>query len=598
LPRVAANRRLEPRRLANLVRGELDWISMKCLEKDRERRYESADGLASDLQRYLSNEPVQACPPTARYRLSKFARKYRAVLAATAAFVILLTAASIISTCQAIRAARAEQGAIAGWKEADKQRDQANDVNQFMYDVLTSVEPDEKGADVRLVEVLDDATKTASQRFATNPVQEGNVRIMLGQVYTRLDMQRAATAEYDKAVKLLQSGLKADDRRLLNARFQHARSLLNQSANRPAAKILEELMPKIRAALGPDDILLLDAERLQAVSMARAGRYNEAARELRKLRKRAESIGADDWLHIGLLDSLIQVLRMEFNHQPDENHVVLGEMEALANEMVERAVRTLGNDAVQTLRSRVIVADLKYQRGNFQAASDICSEILATSEDRLGKTHIQRLLAMDVLAKAKHRLGDSASAAELTLQALESSRDQENAIVRISSINSALPILDRGGRWTEGESLAREFSAELTKLGGGHGNMLFVADLFMARFVSLLGRTDESNGLFKALQLRVGETADDHLVLARLYLYQGSHLRMQKSFDAAEKEIQLAATTVPDIRLGTSLLNPDDIIVEFIALYDEWGKLEKAAEYRAMLSDIYGALSGASPDGK
>ena len=107
-PSVAANRRLEPRRLANLVRGELDWISMKCLEKDRARRYETANGLASDLERYLSNEPVLACPPTTRYRLRKFIRKHRALLAAVAAFVLLLTAASIISTWQAFRASRAD----------------------------------------------------------------------------------------------------------------------------------------------------------------------------------------------------------------------------------------------------------------------------------------------------------------------------------------------------------------------------------------------------------------------------------------------------------------------------------------------------------
>ena len=62
------------------MRGELDWIVMKCLEKDRGRRYEAASGLARDIQRYLADEPVEACPPTAGYRLRKFARKYRTPL--------------------------------------------------------------------------------------------------------------------------------------------------------------------------------------------------------------------------------------------------------------------------------------------------------------------------------------------------------------------------------------------------------------------------------------------------------------------------------------------------------------------------------------
>jgi tetratricopeptide (TPR) repeat protein/serine/threonine protein kinase len=80
LPSVAANRGLEPARLTKLVRGELDWIVMKALEKDRNRRYETANGFAMDVQRYLADEPVQACPPSAWYRFRKFARRNKARL--------------------------------------------------------------------------------------------------------------------------------------------------------------------------------------------------------------------------------------------------------------------------------------------------------------------------------------------------------------------------------------------------------------------------------------------------------------------------------------------------------------------------------------
>src|SRR5206468_6499908 len=77
LPSIAANRGLEPKKLSGLVRGELDWIVMKALEKDRNRRYETATGFAADVQRYLADEAVLACPPSARYRLRKFVRKHR-----------------------------------------------------------------------------------------------------------------------------------------------------------------------------------------------------------------------------------------------------------------------------------------------------------------------------------------------------------------------------------------------------------------------------------------------------------------------------------------------------------------------------------------
>jgi tetratricopeptide (TPR) repeat protein/serine/threonine protein kinase len=97
LPSVAANRGLEPKKLSGVVRGELDWIVMKALEKDRNRRYETANGFARDVQRYLADEPVLACPPSAAYRLRKFVRRHQAGLVTTAALllVVLLAGGSI-----------------------------------------------------------------------------------------------------------------------------------------------------------------------------------------------------------------------------------------------------------------------------------------------------------------------------------------------------------------------------------------------------------------------------------------------------------------------------------------------------------------------
>ena len=90
LPSIAANRGIEPARLSRTLRGELDWIVMKALEKDRNRRYETANGIALDLQRYLADEPVQACPPSAEYRLRKFARRNKAALAVASVVTVSL----------------------------------------------------------------------------------------------------------------------------------------------------------------------------------------------------------------------------------------------------------------------------------------------------------------------------------------------------------------------------------------------------------------------------------------------------------------------------------------------------------------------------
>ncbi len=134
LPSISAQRKTEPEKLTRLMRGELDWIAMKCLEKDRTRRYETAIGLAQDVERYLNDEPVEACPPSASYRLRKFARKHRAPIAVAASFLFLLVAAVIVSAWQARAARRAEgramaerERALAAELEATSQRDLATD---------------------------------------------------------------------------------------------------------------------------------------------------------------------------------------------------------------------------------------------------------------------------------------------------------------------------------------------------------------------------------------------------------------------------------------------------------------------------------------
>src|SRR5207248_7012799 len=97
LASISANRHMEPAKLARLVRGELDWIVMKCLEKDRNRRYETANGFAMDVQRYLADETVLACPPSAIYRFRKFARRHKGPVLA-ASLVLLALVVGVVGT--------------------------------------------------------------------------------------------------------------------------------------------------------------------------------------------------------------------------------------------------------------------------------------------------------------------------------------------------------------------------------------------------------------------------------------------------------------------------------------------------------------------
>ncbi len=206
LPSVAANRKVEPAKLTAFVRGEIDWIVMKALDKDRARRYESASSFADDVQRYLSHEPVLACPPSATYRFRKFARRNKVLLATTTTVAAALVLGLIGTTWQSVRATRAERKAVENEQRAIAERDEkekarereaeqrrlaetaqqtaseeaavAKAVNEFLKDDLlglagagaqfeAGLTPD---PDLKLSTLLDRALTKVNERFGEQPV--------------------------------------------------------------------------------------------------------------------------------------------------------------------------------------------------------------------------------------------------------------------------------------------------------------------------------------------------------------------------------------------------------------------------------------------
>ncbi|HEY7309887.1 MAG TPA: serine/threonine-protein kinase [Gemmataceae bacterium] len=178
LANIAAARKTEPARLSKLLRGEIDWIVMKCLEKDRTRRYEAASSLAKDIERYLADEPVEACPPSAGYRLRKFARKYRKPLAVAGMFALLLLAGAAVSAWQAIRAREAESVAV---EQRDAARESEKETNKARQDIQKERD---KVVEARrdLVRALEDFRRSlylSEMRVAQNAWRQGDTRRVL-----------------------------------------------------------------------------------------------------------------------------------------------------------------------------------------------------------------------------------------------------------------------------------------------------------------------------------------------------------------------------------------------------------------------------------
>jgi serine/threonine protein kinase/tetratricopeptide (TPR) repeat protein len=174
LPSIAAHRQMEPQRLTALVRGELDWIVMKALEKDRGRRYETANGFALDVERYLSGEPVLAAPASSLYRLRKFARRHRGPVVAAGLLVLTLVCGIAGTTWGLVRAKQERRLAEAKKKEAVKERD--------AKDLALKAEQQARA----------DETKARQQAFAA-------LRSMTADVIERKFAQGAVLTDEDRA---------------------------------------------------------------------------------------------------------------------------------------------------------------------------------------------------------------------------------------------------------------------------------------------------------------------------------------------------------------------------------------------------------------
>ena len=165
LPGIAAARHTEPGRLATLVQGELDWIVMRCLEKDRSRRYETASALAKDAERYLCDEPVEACPPSAIYRLRKFGRKHRGPLVAASLVFLALLGGMIGTMVGWVRATQSEErersarlDTLNAMVEADRERDEARRM-AYVAGIGLAQRAWEENNVLRAIELLEEVPK-------------------------------------------------------------------------------------------------------------------------------------------------------------------------------------------------------------------------------------------------------------------------------------------------------------------------------------------------------------------------------------------------------------------------------------------------------
>ena len=230
LTTMAQRRHTEAPKLLHGVRGDLDWIVMKCLEKDRSRRYETANGVAADILRHLNCEPVVARPPSKLYEFQKTVRRHKFGFATAAGLILVLTIGVAISTWQAVRATRAEREQVQLRQEAYRLRaeettlrqmaeaDQAKSeaVANFLTEMLKAVGPSvARGRDTTLMrEILEKTAGRVENELRGQPEVQGDVWVVLGSTFADIGDQERAAAMYERAVASYRQALVGDHRKL------------------------------------------------------------------------------------------------------------------------------------------------------------------------------------------------------------------------------------------------------------------------------------------------------------------------------------------------------------------------------------------------
>jgi eukaryotic-like serine/threonine-protein kinase len=204
LTTTAKRRGLDAPKLVHVLRGDLDWIVMKCLEKDRGRRYETANGLATDIQRHLNNEPVVARPPSNLYRFQKMVRRNRLAFAAVVGIAAALVIGFAIALWQSIEKTRAYNRAVAAEKIAQTEAAKSWQIAQFLTEVLQGADPaTAKGRDTAILwDILDKAAKRVSEDLHEQPAVEAELLTVIGRVYSMFYKSESAAPMYRRAAEI------------------------------------------------------------------------------------------------------------------------------------------------------------------------------------------------------------------------------------------------------------------------------------------------------------------------------------------------------------------------------------------------------------
>ncbi len=456
---VAESRGTEPRHLASLLRGDLDCIAMKALEKDRSRRYGMPSDLAADIERYLKHEPVEARPASTGYRLRKYLRRHRVGVSVAAGLIILLAGFAVVQATQ-LRRITVERDRTA------RERDRANRVTDFMTGMFRVSDPSEaRGNSITAREILDKASQNIGTGLAKDPELQAQMTYVMGTVYRNLGLYPKSEALLQKTVDLRRQVLGADDPDTLKAQTDLAWIFRLEGHDSQAESLLRQTLASQQRVLGANNADTIKTTSNLAVVLSDEGHYPEAEALFRQVldsRQRTAGPNAPDT--IIAMNNVATILFTEHK---------FSDAEKIYRQVLDTRERTLGPDHPYTVLSMNNLAVCLHSEGNYADAAKLKRQVLEIRRRILGPEHPDTLLSMANLADTLSEMHNNAEAENLLRQALEIQRrvlgpEHPQTIISMTNLADAY---SKAGDYAQAEKIMKlALEIERKVLGPDHPN--------------------------------------------------------------------------------------------------------------------------------
>ena len=586
LTTTAKRRSADTSKLLHQLKGDLDWIVMKCLEKDRQRRYDTANGLAADLKRHLENEPVTARPPSVAYRFQKALRRNKLVFSAAAAVAVALILGVIVSAWQVVRAKRAEANAKAA-------------LHFIQEDVLSQASPgSQPDRELTVRALLDRIGGRLDGTGKRPPLVEASIRQTLGSVYTELGDYAKAIGHYKAALSIQREHLgpsHLDTLRSLNG-LATARWLGGETAL--AEPLTQQGLDASQRALGEKHQLTLQFMQTRAfvlMLLAETPWTDVEPMFLRTLALHRDVLGADDPATLRLIYSL--GLGYIYHYQPTK-------AEPLLVDALDRALRVLGEKHPTTMGLLVVLASAYRNLDQPEKAEALALRAVELRRSTLGEDHPLTLSSVCVLAGIYVAQQQFDKARPLTEQTLNFSRRLPLEKAAFSAGN--LSVL--GWNYLEQGDVAQADTLCDLAWQAMRRNPAFNPVSNVQIIVNLGAvRLAQQNYAEATTLLREGlRLTEKHDVDAgyRFYVMNllGASLAGQKKYADAEPFLLESCQGLQQRQSSVPLfLNAPRRIKEslerLVQLYEAWGKPAQAAEWKEKLAAFEQAAKAAEKKG-